>query len=359
MMKTNTRKATNNAEAPKASTIKLGLDVHADSVSVVRQIDGASPQPAQKFKWERFWPWAAKQKQLAESVHSVYEAGPFGYGTHRRLEEMGISNLVVRPQNWDDLGKGVKTDKADALALAQRLDRYVNGNTKALAVVHVPTPEQEILRSQTRLREQLRGMRQKVEAQGRSMMLYYGVRVKGRWWGARQWPRLSKELPKEIRVMAEHFREIVLAAHAKVTKLTLEIEAAAPKNRPKGYGKLTTETLGREILDWSRFTNRRQVASITGLCPRVHSSGSRHSQGAISKHGNPRIRQAAIETAWRLCRFQPNYWALRRWQAALSGPSPAARKKAIVAIARHLVIDLWRLNTGRTTAEKLGLVLSA
>src|SRR5512137_973011 len=63
--------------------IKLGLDVHADTVVVVRQLDNATPQPAQRFSWPKFWEWLEKQRALAEAVHSCYEAGPMGYGTHR------------------------------------------------------------------------------------------------------------------------------------------------------------------------------------------------------------------------------------------------------------------------------------
>ena len=170
-MNKNTAKEGCEEQVKKASIIKLGLDVHADSVSVARQVDGAVPHPVQKFTWEGFWRWITKQFKTGEKVYSCYEAGPFGYVLHRRLVAMGISNIVVRPQNWDELGKGVKTDKSDAAALVQRLDRYVGGNTKALAVVCVPTFEAELVRSQSRLREAMRKHRQEAEAQGRSMML--------------------------------------------------------------------------------------------------------------------------------------------------------------------------------------------
>src|SRR5437660_3191950 len=147
---TNTHISTTTQIDAKAKSIKLGIDVHADSYRVVRQVDHATPQPAQKFSPEGFLVWAKRQMGLAEEVHSCYEAGPFGYGLHRALEALGIHNVVIRPQNWDELGKAVKTDKTDALALVQRLDRYVQGNLKALAVVCVPTPEQEMARSQSR-----------------------------------------------------------------------------------------------------------------------------------------------------------------------------------------------------------------
>ncbi|HZR21362.1 MAG TPA: hypothetical protein VFE51_29035 [Verrucomicrobiae bacterium] len=116
--------STKTQTPPKAKCINLGIDVHADSYRVVRQIDHATSQPAQKFTPKDFLVWANKQLEQAEEVHSCYEAGPLGYGLHRALLKLGIRNVVIRPQNWDELHKGVKTDKTDALALTQRLDRY-------------------------------------------------------------------------------------------------------------------------------------------------------------------------------------------------------------------------------------------
>src|SRR6185369_13845220 len=158
---------------------------------------------AQKFSPEGFLVWANKQLELAEEVYSCYEAGPFGYGLHRGLERMGIHNVVVRPQDWDELHKGVKTDKTDALALVQRLSRYVDGNKKELAVVTVPTPEQELARSQSRQREQLMSHRLRLEAQGRSLLLYNGIRLKGRWWHPLPWLKLQKQLcPSLLELLA-------------------------------------------------------------------------------------------------------------------------------------------------------------
>ena len=89
-----------------------------NATHVVRQLDNATPQPAQKFTPENFLEWAQKQVGQARKVYSCYEAGPFGYVLHRKLCARGIENVVVRPQNWDELGKRVKTDKTAALAAA-------------------------------------------------------------------------------------------------------------------------------------------------------------------------------------------------------------------------------------------------
>src|SRR5580658_4395239 len=124
-------------------TIKLGLDVHADTIVVVRILDHSTPQPAQKFTPAKFLKWIKAQVELADHVHSCYEAGPFGYGLHRDLVKFGVQNVVVQPVCLDERHTGVNHDKSDAKELAQRLDRYVSGNTHALARVCVPTPAQE------------------------------------------------------------------------------------------------------------------------------------------------------------------------------------------------------------------------
>jgi transposase len=353
---TNTHVPTTTQNAIKAKSIKLGVDVHADSYRVVRQVDHATPQPAQKFSPEGFLIWAKKQLELAEEVHSCYEAGPFGYGLHRKLEAMGLHNVVVRPQNWDEHHKGVKTDKTDALALAQRLSRYVDGNKKELAVICVPTVEQELARSQSRQRAQLMSHRLSLEAQGRSLLLYNGIRIKGRWWQPLPWLKLQKQLAQSLLELLTVLHRLLVSVQAELEQATARLEKAATP-QPSGVGALTSQVLEREILDWGRFKNRRQVASLTGMCPGVHASGGRSRSGPITKHGNRRIRTALIELAWRSVRFQPDYGPIKKWRAVLlnSHATGGQKKKAIVAVGRRLAIDLWRINTGRSTAAKLGL----
>lgn len=353
---TNTHVSNTTQIGAKAKSIKLGIDVHADSYRVVRQIDHATPQPAQKFTPQQFLLWAKKQLELAEEVHSCYEAGPFGYGLHRALVALRIDNLVVRPQNWDELHKGVKTDKTDALALVQRLDRYVQGNRTALAVVCVPTVEQELARSQSRQRAQLMEHRLRLEAQGRSLLLFNGVRLRGRWWQACLWAKCQSQLSAPLLELLGVLRNLVLAVEKQLETATERREKSAPL-QPRGVGLLTSQVLEREILDWHRFKNRRQVASLTGMCPGVRASGNYRRSGSITKHGNRRLRTALIELAWRILRYQPDYRPVQKWKPLLASPktTAAAKKKAIVAIGRHLAIDLWRLNTGRTTAQSLSL----
>src|SRR5205823_2594600 len=124
-----------------------------DSIVVVRILENSGPQPAQTFKPDKFLAWVKTQLPLAESVHSCYEAGPFGYGLHRQLVALGVHNYVIQPVCLDERHKGVNHDKSDARELCLRLDRFVAGNTRALALVRVPTPEQERKRIHSRQRE--------------------------------------------------------------------------------------------------------------------------------------------------------------------------------------------------------------
>ena len=131
---------------------------------------------------------------------------------------------------------------------------------------------------------------------------------------------------------------------------------------PAGIGELTSVILQREICDWARFKNRGQVSSYTGLCPGEYSSGDKRLQGHVTKRGNPRLRAALVECAWRLVRFQPQYQPVAKRLAILqkgARATGAQRKKAIVAVARRLGVDLWRLHTGRASAAELGLIAPA
>jgi transposase len=142
--------ATNRQNAvvtPLALAIKLGIDAHADSYVVVRQVDQATPQPAQRFTLEGLLAFARRQVAVAQTVHSCYEAGPFGYVLHRQLTALGVNNVVVRPRDWSTYGERIKTDQRDAAALCSCLDRHLAGNRGALAIVRVPSATEEQARA--------------------------------------------------------------------------------------------------------------------------------------------------------------------------------------------------------------------
>jgi transposase len=340
-------------------TIKLGLDVHADTIVVVRILDHSAPQPAQKFTPAKFREWVKGQVKLAEAVHSCYEAGPFGYVLHRELVQIGVQNVVVQPVCLDERHTGVNHDKSDAKELTQRLDRYVSGNHEALATVRVPTPAEEQKRIESRQREQLKREVQRLAAQGRSLLLTQGHREKKGWWSERRWLELHAKLPGWLVERLEIFRRLLAVLTDELDAATRALETAAPAVRPKGLGGLTFAVVEREVGDWHRFTNRRQVGSYTGLCGGVSSSGRSHCLLPITKHGNVRLRTALVELAWRMVLWQPDCKLVQKWQGVFGNAKAtrAARKKAVVAIARQLAVDLWRWRTGRASAADLGWLM--
>lgn len=358
---TNTKSNTSEVRADQAAgkpceNIKLGLDVDAETIVVVRIVENSTPQPAQRFVWADFLTWAKKQLPLAKHVHSCYEAGPFGYGLHRQLVAMGIKNVVVQPVCLDERKTGVNNDKTDARELAMRLDRFVAGNKRAVATVRVPEPEEEQKRIESRQREQLKREVQRITAQGRALLLTQGVRQLGDWWQEDLWKFLKPGLAAWLVKRLEVFRRVLEAVTKELDSLTKALEEAAPDLRPKGLGALTSTVVEREIGNWSRFSNRRQVGSYTGLCGGVSSSGKNTHLLSITKHGNPRLRTALVELAWRLVVWQPQCRLVKKWEGVLKNKkaSRAARKKAIVAVARQMAVDLWRWRTGRVKPEELG-----
>ena len=344
------------AASKNPQTLKLGLDVHADTIVVVRLLDHRAPQPAQKFTPAKFREWIKTQLGLAEAVHSCYEAGPFGYGLHRDLVTLGVHNLVVQPVCRDDQHKGVNHDKSDAKQLALRLDRHVAGNPHALATVRVPTPAEEQKRIESRQRQQLKREVQRGAAQGRRLSLTQGWREKKGWWEEKRWAKLQRPLPAWLVERLECFRRVLATLTAERAAATPALEQVAPAVRPKGLGGRTYEVVEREIGDWQRFTNRRQAGSYTGLCGGVSAGGQSRHLSPITKPGNVRLRTALVELAWRLVVWQRDCALVKKWRRVFGNPkaTKAARKKAIVAIARQMAVDLWRWRTGKVKAAALG-----
>jgi len=347
------------AASKKHPTIKLGLDIHADTIVVVRILDHGAPQPAQKFTPAKFIPWVKTQLGLGEQIYSCYEAGPFGYGLHRDLLKLGVQNNVVQPVCLDEHHKGVNHDKSDARELALRLDRLVAGNTHAMALVRVPTPAEEQKRVESRQREQLKREVQRVAAQGRGLLLTQGHREKKGWWEPKRWEDLRVKLPAWLVQRLEVFRRVLAILTTELDTASAALEKAAPGARPKGLGGLTYEVVEREVGQWDRFQNRRQVGSYTGLCGGISSTGKSTHLLPITKHGNVRLRTALIELAWRLVLWQRDCKLIKKWWRVFGNPkaTKAAKKKAVVAVARQMAVDLWRWRTGRVKPEELGWVM--
>jgi transposase len=346
---------TSNINQP--AVIKLGLDIHAKVFVVVAQHDHAALRPPRRFAPPEFVPWVEGLLAQGHSVHVVYEACGFGFGLCRALKKAGATCHVIAPRKLDEQRTGVKTDARDAATLCQRLSRYVDGNTRELAVIRIPTEEEEKLRHIHRQREALVRHRTRLMANGRGLLVSHSLPAPPHWWRTQAWSRLGRLLPGWLIERLEVLRPVLTVLDTQIAALSLQLEEAAPKDLPHGLGKLTSVVLSREVCDWKRFKNRRQVASYTGLCPGEHSSGAKRVQGHVTKHGNPRLRASLVELAWRLVRFQPSYPPVKERLALLAKGARATgaqRKKAIVAVARHLAVDLWRLHTGQCSARQLG-----
>jgi transposase len=356
MNNTNIEKLLGRLLESNSETIKIGCDIHARDLAVSVQVDEARPLRPQMMLRLQLVTVVRKLTEAGRKVHVCYETGPCGYGLYFELKAVGAEAYVIVAEVLGN-GRKQKTDKLDAAALCDKLDRYVRGNTKAMTPVRVPCLEEQQRRSVGRLREQLKHSRNQWEARGRSLLLFYGHHVMGKWWSKCRWVELEQTLPSWLIEQLTIMRATLQQLDLQEKSLRSKLEAEAPKRLPKAIGALTWVMLQREICDWARFNNRRQVSSFTGLCPGVQQSGGRRRDGAINRYGNPRVRALLVELVWRLARWQPDYPPVRALVAGIA--RGAARRKCAVAAARRLAVDLWRLATDQTTPEKLKLVIPA
>src|SRR5213083_1716391 len=223
---------------------KLGIDVHQDFYVVVEQEGGSNPKPPQRFQKQAFLHWAAKLKSRGGEVYAVYEACGFGFALQRQLSALSIQCYVVCPQKLDEHNRRVKTDGLDAKALCLKLDRFVQGNRDALALVRVPSEKEEQLRAVHRQREQLVKARKQLEAQGRSLMVNHRIEPVQGWWKPRTFAALP--VPQWVRELLANSQPILLALQEKIAVLTLQLQSAAASNQPRGLGKMTSVIIDRE-----------------------------------------------------------------------------------------------------------------
>ncbi len=352
MNNTNITKLLGRLLESKTETIKVGCDIHARELAVSIQEDGMRPQRPQRMKREQLLVLVRGLVKAGRKVYVCYETGPCGYGLYFALQAAGAQAYVIVAEALGDR-RQQKSDGLDATALCDKLDRYLRGNPKAMQPVRVPSPAQQQLRSEGRLREQLKHSRTQWEARGRSVLLFHDHHVTGKWWSKARWAQLGSTLPGWLQEQLTVIRETILQLDQQEKALHAKLVETAPQPLPKAIGALTWVLLAREICDWRRFKNRRQVSSFTGLCPGVHQSGGCRRDGSINRYGNPRVRALLIELVWRLVRWQPDYPVVRSLVAGVV--RGAARRKCAVAAARKLAVDLWRLATGQTTPANLHL----
>jgi Transposase and inactivated derivatives len=336
--------------------IRLGIDLHKKNAVIAVQLGESPPQPAQRVASERVGWWVGKlqARHPNAKIHFIYEAGPCGYWLYRALVAQGCEGHVCAPVL---LNAKRKNDKRDARAMVVQLRDYMNGDKKAFGKVHVPEPEHEEQRALARHRRALLKSCGQFLKRCKSAALLHGRDLAGKWWKGEKWEeKLPAGLPGQTLRNIKGNREVVLAIVAQIEECNRQLEELAGRLKvgaPYGIGRLTALMLHLEMGDWNRFTGRRAVGSYTGLCPGEHSSGGRRVELSIDKQGNSVVRHLLILAAWRMERYQPGYPPIRKFLSKAEGSR--TRRRAIVAVARHLAIDLWRLATGKCDAEKLGL----
>lgn len=293
------------------------------------------------------------------AVVSCYEAGRDGFWIHRALAQRGIANRVVDSASIevDRRARRTKTDRIDACKLVIMLVRVCLGDRRAWRTVRVPTVAEEAARQVSRDRSGIVEDRTRVINQLRGWLATWGTTLPARrgagWWTTvRAWDGTPLPAPVQTRLARASARLALIegqiaeldAAQTAAVRQAPADSAVGRLRRLKGVGVTSISTLLEEGLLWRAFTNRRQVGGMLGFAPTRYDSGTLIRDGGISRAGNPRLQSTAIQLAWSWVRCQPAS-ALTRWYQARFGVGRRARRIGIVAVARKLLIALWRCAT--------------
>ena len=310
----------------------------------------------------------AKQKYgLAATVEvkSCYEAGREGFWLHRWLLEKGIDNVVVDAASIEvnRRSRRAKTDRLDVGKLLDQLIGYWGGNRRKLTVVNVPSAEAEDARQLHRDMENLKHEQTQHRTRIESLLFTQGVDMSI---SRKFLERLDQiqiwnldSIPPELkaRLVREYQRlqlvEVQLAELKKQQREQLRTVATPSMEKVKllqtlcGIAMNSSWLFVMEFFGWRHFGNRRQVGAAMGATPVPYQSGDSHREQGISRSGNRRVRSMGVEIAWCWLRFQPDSDLSRWYQRRFGHGSKRLRRIGIVALARRLMIDLWRyLETG-------------
>jgi transposase len=293
-------------------------------------------------------------------VISCYEAGRDGFWLHRYLVSMGVSNLVVDSASIEvnRRAKQAKTDKLDLGKLLTMLIRYQAGEKKVWRVVHVPSPEVEdhrhLHRELTDLKEQRTQHTNRIKGYLSNQGICLEVKDDFPELVAHQCLWNGEPLPMglQARLLCEHQRFQLVQQQIKVLETERrdlvrqstrsDIEQVRQLLRLRGIGINCAWLYVMEFFSWRAFRNRREVGALAGLTPMPRKSGEEDRELGISKIGNRHIRAMAIEIAWIWLRYQPHSELSRWYQRRFAKGSKRLHKIGIVALARKLLIALWR-----------------
>lgn len=304
----------------------------------------------------------AKQKlglPVEARVIGCYEAGRDGHWIARWLSSEGFEVLEIDSSSIEtNRRKHVKTDRVDVEKLLDLLLRYCLGFRKAFRVVRVPSEAAEAAQRLHREDEFLTRQRTRLSNRITSLLVTQGiteVSLKGdfaaRLERLRRWDGqgLSAELKAELKRMHAQYRLIDEQLSELTQAYAAEFESASPVGATrrqletlKGMGPKTSRVFAAEVFAWRKFRSAKEVGGMSGLTPTPSQSGDAHREQGISKAGNRRVRWVAIEFAWLWLRWQPDS-ALSRWfERRFAHGSKRMRRIGIVALARKLLIALWR-----------------
>jgi transposase len=299
------------------------------------------------------------------SVRSCYEAGRDGFWVHRFLQTQGVTNLVVDSSSIEvnRRKRRAKTDRLDAGKLLIMLMRFYQGELKVWSVVHPPSPEEEDQRQlhrelmalkaeQTHYINQIKGL-----LAGQGVVLPISKDFLSRLEQVQLWDgsplptalhaRLKRdnvryELVKQQIHQLEGEREKTIR-----TSTAPAVEQVRQLLRLKGIGVESAWLYVMEFFAWRDFANPREIGALAGLTPTPYTSGESSREQGISKAGNRRVRTMAVEIAWDWLHFQPESQLSRWYQERFAKGNSRVRRIGIVALARRLLVALWKyLETG-------------
>jgi transposase len=308
---------------------------------------------------------AAKRRfglPLQTRVIGCYEAGRDGFWLDRALRANGIENLVVDSSSIEvpRRARRRKTDRIDLVKLMALLLRWADGERKAWSVVRVPSPEAEDVRQLSRAIERLKAERGRHRTRIQSLLATQGLRlvvIGGRRWAERMaqlktWDgaSLGRWLQRDLVDEGERLAQV----ESQLAALKEERDALVAKSdtpvavkarRLAALGAIAAESsfvFATELFGWRTFTNRRELAGAVGLTGTPWRTGDTVRDQGLSKAGNRRMRTMLVEIAWCWRRYQPDSALARWWRARFANAGGRMRKVAIVALARKLLVALWR-----------------
>lgn len=294
----------------------------------------------------------------AAPVRSCYEAGREGFWPHRWLTAHGVSNLVVDSSSIEvsRRARRVKTDRLDGEKLLRLLLRHWGGERGLWQVVHVPTPAAEDARHASRGLTTLQAERTRYRNRIRGLLTLHGVRR----------VRFDARLPERLSTMTDWAGAPlpagvvarVLETHRLLQAVEAECQRARRAERQsvrgaqadpcaqrlaqlRGVAARSATILAHELLSRG-LRNRREVGALSGLVSAPYRSGTIQRDQGLVRSGVPAVRRLAIELAWAWLRYQPTS-ALTQWyHRRFGGGGAVTRRIGIVALARRILIALWR-----------------